>query len=358
MTPLPPGAIDVDLHPMVPGLDALAPHLPPLWRDQIAARGLEGFETHSYPPRAPKTVRADWRPADGGPPAATLAQLRAQVLEPWGLARGIVTPLYGVQLLFSEDMAAAFTAALNDWTRTEFLDKDPRLAGTIILPMFNPEHAVAEIERLAPDPRFVQAMVLVMGETPLGRRHNWPVFEALARHRLPLAIHAGSAWRNPTTSLGWTSWYAEDYAANAQGFQSTLASLITEGAFQKVPDLRVVLLESGVSWLPAFLWRLAKTWKGVRFEVPWVDRSPIEIVREHVRLSLTPFDVPEEEATVQRVMEHLGSEELLLWSSDWPHWQFDGAPALPPGIGPALARKICVENALSVYERLALEVTP
>jgi predicted TIM-barrel fold metal-dependent hydrolase len=355
---LPPGAIDVDLHPMVPGLDALRPHLPPFWADQIALRGLEGFETQSYPPNAPKTARPDWRPADGSKPAATLAQLRAQTLDAWGLARGIVTPLYGVQLVFSEDMAAAFTAALNDWTRAEFLDREPRLAGSIVLPMFNAEHAVAEIERLAPDRRFVQAMVLVQGETPLGRRHNWPVFEALARHRLPLAIHAGSAWRNPATSLGWTSWYAEDYAAIQQAFQSTLASLITEGVFRKFPDLRVVLLESGVTWLPGFLWRLAKTWKGVRFEIPWVDRSPLETVRDQVRLSLTPFDAPEDAATVQRVMEHLGSEDMLLWSSDWPHWQFDGAPRLPPGVGPALARKICVENALAVYERLGQEVTP
>lgn len=358
MTALPPGAVDVDLHPMVPGLAALEPFLADLWRDQISQRGMEGFETQSYPPNAPKTVRADWRPADGSKPASTVEQLRAQVLDPWGVSRGIVTPLYGVQLVFNEDMAAGFTRALNDWTRARFLDPEPRLAASIILHMFNTEHAVAEIERLAPDPRFVQAMVLVMGETPLGRRHNWPVFEALVKHDLPLAIHAGSSWRNPVTSLGWASWYMEDYAANQQAFQSTLASLITEGVFSKFPTLKVVLLESGVSWLPAFLWRLSKTWKGVRFEVPWVDRSPIEIVRDNVRLSVQPLDAPEDAETVERLMNHLGSDEMLLWSSDWPHWQFDGPPRLPPGIGAALAKKICVENARATYKRLALETVP
>ena len=49
-------------------------------------------------------------------------------------------------------------------------------------------------------------------------------------HGLPLGIHAGSAYRHPQTSVGWTSWYLEEYAANQQGFQSTLASLMTEGA--------------------------------------------------------------------------------------------------------------------------------
>lgn len=349
---LPKGTIDVDLHPMVPELTALAPYLEPIWRDQIAMRGMEGFDTQSYPPRSPKTVRADWRPSSGAP-AASVRQLREQVLDPWGIACGIVTPLYGVQLVFNEDMARGFTSALNDWTRAEWLDVEPRLAGSIVLPMFNTEHAVAEIERCAPDPRFVQAMVLVMGETPLGRRHNWPVFEALVKHDLPLAIHAGSVYRNPVTSLGWPSWYAEDYQANQQGFQSTLASLITEGVFVKFPTLRVVLLESGVSWLPAFLWRLSKGWKGVRFEVPWLDRSPIEVVKENVRLSVQPLDAPDDAETVQRLIDHLGSDEMLLWSSDWPHWQFDGEPRLPTGISPELARKICVENALSTYTRLA-----
>ena len=145
---LPEGTIDVDLHPMVPGLSTLAPYLEPLWRDQIAMRGMEGFDSQAYPPRSPKTVRADWRPVQGSP-ASTIQQLRDQVLDPWGIARGIVTPLYGVQLVFNEDMANGFTRALNDWTRMEWLDADPRLGGSIVLPMFNPEHAVAEIERCA-----------------------------------------------------------------------------------------------------------------------------------------------------------------------------------------------------------------
>ena len=33
-----------------------------------------------------------------------------------------------------------------------------------------------------------------------------------------------------------------------------------------------------------------KTWRGVRSEVPWVDRRPTELIREHVRLTLQPFD--------------------------------------------------------------------
>ena len=37
------------------------------------------------------------------------------------------------------------------------------------------------------------------------------------------------------TSLGWPSLYIEDYSAQSLGFQSQVASLITEGVFQKYP---------------------------------------------------------------------------------------------------------------------------
>ena len=162
------------------------------------------------------------------------------------------------------------------------------------MPMQNVEYAVDEIERCAKDKRFVQVLVLAMQEVPLGRRHFWPIYAACERHGLPLGIHAGSAYRNPVTSLGWPTWYIEDYAAQSQGFQSQVASLITEGVFAKHPELKVVLIESGVTWLPAFLWRFGKFWRGLRTEVPWVDRAPWEIVRDHFRLTMQPLDAPDE----------------------------------------------------------------
>ena len=343
-------AIDCDVHPMVPDMRALVPYLDEFWADQVAERGITTLDTQSYPPGVPKTIRADWRDPDTGRGAASVAQLQAQALERFGADRAILNPLYGVQLVFNEDMARAFTRALNDWTRAEWLDRDDRLRASIVLPMQSVEGAVEEIERLAPDRRFVQALALVMGEVPLGRRQWWPVYEACVRHDLPFGIHAGSAYRHPQTSVGWTSWYLEEYAANQQGFQSTLASLITEGVLTKFPDLRVVLLESGVTWLPAFLWRLQKVWKGVRFEIPWVDRPPAELVRDQVRLTVQPLDAPAE--AVERILDHLRSDEMLLWASDWPHWQFDGDEAVSPGLPAALLPKLMRENPLSTYPRL------
>lgn len=343
-------AIDCDLHPGVPGVAALLPYMDDYWRHTLKERGIEVLESASYPPNAPSSVRGDWRGPKGDAPS-TVGQLQAQALDRWGASIGILNPLFPVQLPFSRDMSAAMARAVNDWVRAEWLDRDDRLRAAILLPN-GIEDALAEIERLAPDRRFVQAMVLCMGEIPLGRREWWPVHAALEKAGLPLAIHAGSAWRHPPTSVGWPSWHVEEYVSNAYGFQASLASLLTEGVFGKFPGLKVVLVESGVSWLPAFLWRLTKSWKGVRFEIPWVDRPPAEIIRDHVRLTVRPFDAPDDADGIARLLDHLRSDEMLLWATDWPHAHFDGDATVPPGLPPGLLPKIMVDNPRATYSRL------
>jgi len=122
--------------------------------------------------------------------------------------------------------------------------------------------------------------------------------------------------------------------------------------FARHPNLKMVMLESGFTWLPSFLWRLHKFWRGIRMETPWVDRAPLEIVRSNIRFSLQPIDAPDDPATLNRLFDHMQSDELLLFSSDYPHWQFDGDAALPEGLSPELVRKIMIDNPYATYGRL------
>lgn len=351
MTFLKLGGIDCDIHPAVPNLKALLPYLSDHWRDMVSQRGMHDLESIAYPANSPLTSRPDWR-LPSGKPGSDLDRLRADALVPFGTSLAICNCLYGVQLLFSEDMAAGFARAVNAWMVKEWLDKESRLRASIVVPVQNPEMAAEEIDRCASDKRFVQVLMLVMGDMPLGRRHYWPIYEAAQRHGLPVGIHAGSAYRHPVTPVGWPSYYTEDYAAQATAFQSALTSLICEGVFTKFPDLRVVLMESGFTWLPAHLWRLTKYWRGLRMEIPWVDRSPTEIVRSNVRLTLQPVDGPPDPAQFQLLLDHLDSDELLLFSTDYPHWQFDGDRVLPEGLPDDLVRKIMVDNPRETYSRL------
>ena len=132
-----------------------------------------------------------------------------------------------------------------------------------------------------------------------------------------------------------------------------LNSLIAEGVFVEFPRLKVVLMESGVTWLPGWMWRADKTWRGVRAEVPWLEKSPAEYAREHVRLTVQPFDAPPRADQLQHIIEEIGSDEMLLFSTDYPHWHFDGKDALPDGLPDQLLRKILVDNPLATYPRLS-----
>jgi hypothetical protein len=347
-----PAPIDCDIHPIVPGIAALLPYLDDHWREAVVRRGIEDLTTIAYPTRNPLSVRQDLRD-ETGRTAADVATLTRQALDPYGTRLAICNCLYGVQAQFSEDLGVAMARALNDWIAREWLDRDPRLRASIVVPMQNVEHAVDEINRCAPDHRFVQVLLLVGSETTLGRRSNWPIYAAAERHGLPIGIHAGSMYRNPMTPVGWPTSFTEEYVNQATAFQSQLTSLIAEGVFAKFPALTVVLMESGVTWLPAYLWRLTKFWKGLRSEIPWVSDPPTSIVRDRVRLTLQPFDAPPDPSAVMRLIDHMGSDEMLLFSTDYPHYQFDGQQPIPEGLDPGLARKIMAENPLRTYVRLS-----
>src|SRR5262249_60583741 len=101
-------------------------------------------------------------------------------------------------------------------------------------------------------------------------------------------------------------------------------------------------------------WRFSKSARGVRAAFPCVDRSPAETVPDPVRLTTHPFGAPAEPDRLERAIDHLRSDAILLYASDFPHWQFDGDETMPAGIPPALRRKILVENPLATYDRLSL----
>ncbi len=98
------------------------------------------------------------------------------------------------------------------------------------------------------------------------------------------------------SASGWPAHRVEDYVAQSAAFESQLLSFLAEGVFQKFTALKLVLIESGFTWLPNLLWRTSKGWRGMRAETPWIDRPPAEIVREHVRVTLQPVDAPKGDA--------------------------------------------------------------
>lgn len=342
--------IDCDVHNAVPSIDALFPFMPARWQDYCLEHGVETLAPNYYPPGLALSARPGSRP-EGKPAGSDPALVRAHVLDGAKSEIAILNCLYAIQPIHNEDWAVVMARALNDWQDEVWLRTDRRFRASIVVPTQNPLRAAEEIERLGEHSGFVQVLLLAFSAMPLGKRHYWPIFDAAARHRIPVAIHPGIAGGNPLLPVGWPSYYIEDYAAAAQVFQAQLVSLVCEGVFQQYPALMVILLESGVTWLPSLMWRLDKNWKGLRREIPWLAQLPSETVREHVRLSAQPFDGPDDNTLALQVLDHVGSVELLLFASDYPHWHHrDMEASLLRHLSRAEREQVLERNAQQIYE--------
>jgi len=342
--------IDCDLHNVVPSVNALIPYLPDHWQEYVTQSDLKGPAASLYSPEPLLAPHPETRPDTGGPPGSDLELLRRQALDPLGVDLAILNCAYAAESIHNPYGAAALASAVNDWQQAEWLAREPRLRASLVVPSHEPELAAQEIERLGGQPGFVQVFLPVRSRALYGTRRYHPIYRTAARHNLTIGIHFGGAPGAPPSASGWPSYYLEEYAGMSHIFQSQLISLIVEGVFEEFPTLKVVLIASGVTWLPSLMWRLDKEWKGLRREVPWVKRLPSEYIHDHVRFTLQPLDAPPDPRHLLQIIDQLESEELLLFSTDYPYHRFDNlSDALPAGLPADLKQKILVENARTFY---------
>jgi predicted TIM-barrel fold metal-dependent hydrolase len=213
-----------------------------------------------------------------------------------------------------------------------------------------PDLAVEEIERIAADRRFVQILLPARAPAGYGERRYWPILRAAERHGLAVAISFGGSTGTPPTPLNWLGSYYEEYNAATLNFQSHVMSLVMSGIFAECPALRIVCCESGWTWLPPFLWRMNQEWRAFRREVPWLKQLPPSgHVREHFRFTTQPFDAPATPEHLQYLLDQLGSDELLLYASDYPHRYAHGNGELLDALTAEQAERVRWANAWDLY---------
>jgi predicted TIM-barrel fold metal-dependent hydrolase len=187
---------------------------------------------------------------------------------------------------------------------------------------------------------------------PFGQRFYHPIYEACERHGLVVALHfngEGSGINPPPTSAGYPSYYIEMRLARPPFYQVHLASFIFEGVFEKFPSLKVAMLESGFGWVPSFRWRMDQEWKGLRNQTPWVKKLPSEYIREHIRFASQPVEEPADKEALSKLIEWMDGEQTLMFSSDYPHWDWDDPAVTFSTLSKELRQRIFVDNAQETF---------
>lgn len=349
------GIADGDIHQRPRSNTLLYPYMAERWRRYMDAYGVlrrHGHQTGpAYPKGSPGANRRDACPP-GGIPGDDLAFMQAQHLDPNNVELGILNPIQpGPSSVQNLDFAEALCTAVNDWQVAEWTEKDRRLKASIVVSYEDAPAAVAEIERCAPNKDFAQVLFMSRTCDPMGQRRYWPIYEAAARHNLPIGVHAFGYGGHPVSGSGWPSFYLEEMLGHAQGCQAQLVSMVIEGVFERIPELKLVLIESGFAWLPSLAWRLDKNWKVLKEEVPHLKRAPSEYIRENVWVTTQPMEEPEKRRHLTDIIDWIGWDRLIF-ATDYPHWDYDDpATAFPIRISEEHERMLFRENARTVYGR-------
>ncbi len=349
-----PAIADCDLHLGPRSLADLAPYLPARVRQYIDTYGTShriGWQNGdpAYPKSAPYAARRDAFPPDGGPPGTNLEFTRRQHLDPFNVQLGLINPPLPSQNFMNSDIGNAIGRALNDWQIDALVRPEPRLRASIVVNYEDPPAAVREIERCAGTEGYGHVMLMSRTTEPLGSRRYAQIFDAAAAANIPVAMHAFGFAGHPSTSSGWPSFYLEDMIGHAQGFQAHLTSLIFEGTFERLPNLRFVMIEGGFGWLPSLAWRLDKLWKRLADETPHLKLLPSEYIRRQVWLTTQPMEEPPNREHALDLIEWIGWDRLLF-ASDYPHWDFDDpSQALPLRIDETRRRQVFFDNAHALY---------
>lgn len=345
---------DLEIHARPSTPQDVAKYLP----DRFADRYLDGFLGDSTPNLDQRggNDREDADMSDNRPAASNPGLIARQLLDPYGIEWAICTgPIYNLSTIGDTDYAVALASAYNLWLNHDFVPRDPRFYGVIYVAMQDPRAAVKEIEKWAGNPRVSEVFIGSAGTAPLGHRSHHVIYEAAAAHGLPVAAHSTMEGRGVTgtpTGTGYCSRYIEYHTGLAASSLTNVASLVCEGVFAKIPDFRFVLLEFGIAWAQPLMWALDREWKHLRSEMPMVKELPSEYLKRQLFYTTQPIEEPARTRDLVQTYHAVNGSSQIMFSSDYPHWDFDNPVVILPGRDHAeLKRRILRENALALYGR-------
>jgi predicted TIM-barrel fold metal-dependent hydrolase len=251
-------------------------------------------------------------------PAARLADMNAdgihaQLLYPSVCEEGA--------RMFGDDrtLQLACVRAYNQWL-LEFCATAPdRLFGHAVIPATGVADAVAELEwALAQGYRGVLVSTFPSGRVEPSRDDD-PFWARVQEADVPVALHIGSFHADgPVKERRFEPEAVLPRASISKSGANTVplvARLVFSGLFERMPGLRVLLVEANIGWIPAMLEQTDDMFLRYRWFTGTATKLPTMPSRIFHRNFWATFMVD----TVGMDLRHRLNVDHLMWSTDYPH---------------------------------------
>lgn len=256
------------------------------------------------------------------------------------------------------------TRAYNDYVVDRVIDAENGIYGTLLLPKWDVEFTVEELDRLGDHDGIVGAHQWFSRSKPFGAIEYDPIFEKLIEYDLPLTLHPSAAYTSRFSQIGDTMRSYVEVSTTGMGhvLMANVMNMIMTGVFEKFPDLDVVLEEGGTMWIPYAAYRgdeiyqsypedVSLTERMQELDRKYLEKQPSECIFENMYVTTQPIALPKRSDMSEAALKLTHAEEMYLFSSDWPHGTVDAPNWLFQNskIDDDMRAQIAHENAKDVY---------
>jgi uncharacterized protein len=259
------------------------------------------------------------------------------------------TPMLFLGLHPQPEIEAALSQAYNRWLCERILSLEPRLVSMLYLPMNDPEASYRTAKEFGDRKGVTGFMVTSPRYKPVHDNAYMKTYALMEEMGKPLAFHAAYSWDD--RALGMTNRFISVHALGFMWFNMIhMTNWVINGLPERFPKLKVIWVESGLTWAYCLMQRLDHEFMMRTSDCPSLKRKPSEYMRE-MYYSTQPMEVPEDLSILEATFRMLNAETQLLWSSDYPHRDFDLPSAIYdlPFLNEQAKRGILGGNAAKLF---------
>jgi uncharacterized protein len=257
-------------------------------------------------------------------------------------------PLLEIGLHPQSHVEVALTKAYTRWLVENTLKEEPRIKSLIPLPFVDPQACIEMVNEHAANPSVLGFMVTSQRHQPVQHRDYMPLYDLIQDTGKPIAFHAGPSFQEPSTKA-----LNKFISIHAVSFVTCnivhMTNWILNGIPERFPRLKAIWIESGLAWVPFLMQRLDNEFMMRQSDAPLLKKLPSDYMKDQF-YSSQPMEATNLKA-LQYTMELMDAEHTLLYSSDWPHWDFDPPASIArlPFLSEQAKRNILGENARRLF---------